>query len=211
MFLPIKKTISIMNKIVLLLFIFISSSLMAQKRSSNDNFIVQIKKATGDLNKDNLDDLVIVTQDTIDKKAPYKLSVFFAHPNGAFKEIISTTKAIDPQYPEGKDGYYNGQSFYDIAIEKGILTIKNELTRGNFEHKFRYQNTNFELIGFSETYSDGQGTMGTVDFNLSTGIRVSTTERYDDSDEKPTRSQKKILIRPLPKLQHFTPFTTEFY
>jgi hypothetical protein len=211
MFLSIKKTTSIMNKIVLLLFIFISSSLMAQKNSSKDNFTVQIKKATGDLNKDNLVDLVVVTQDTIDEKAPYKLSVFFAQHNGTFKEIVSTTKAVDAQYPEGKNGYYNGQSFYDISIEKGILIIRNELTRGNFEHKFRYQNNNFELIGFSQAYSDGQGTMGMVDFNLSTGIRVSTTERYDDSEEKPTRGQKKILIRPLPKLQNFAPFTTEFY
>ena len=200
-----------MNKPILFLLIFMSFSLVAQKSNKKDNFVVQIKKVTGDLNKDNLVDLVIVTQDTINPKAPYKLSVFFVQPNGTSKKIVSTTKAIDSQYPEGKDGYYNGQFFYDIAIEKGILTIKNELTRGNFEHKFRYQNNNFELIGFSETYSDGQGTMGTVDFNLSTGIRVSTTERYDDSDEKPTRSQKKILIRPLPKLQNFAPFTTEFY
>lgn len=200
-----------MNKIVLLLFIFISSSLVAQKRSQKDNYVVQIKKVKGDLNKDNLPDLVVVTQDTINPKAPYKLSIFFAQPNGTFKLIVSTIKAIDPQYPEGKNGYYNGNSFYDITIEKGILIIKNELTRGNFEHKFRYQNTNFELIGFSEVYSDGQGTMGMVDFNLSTGIRVSTSERYDDSNEKPTKSQKKILIRPLPKLQDFKPFTTEFY
>ncbi len=200
-----------MTKIITLLLVFITSSLIAQKNKQTDEFIVQIKKVKGDLNKDNLADLVVVTQDTINEKAPYKLSVFFAQPNGTFKEIVSTTKAIDAQYPEGKNGYYNGQSFYDISIEKGILIISNELTRGNFEHKFRYQNNNFELIGFSETYSDGQGTIGMVDFNLSTGIRVSTTERYDDSDEKPTKTQKKILIRPLPKLQNFAPFTTEFY
>ncbi|MCV9931584.1 hypothetical protein OIU80_04765 [Flavobacterium sp. LS1R47] len=200
-----------MNKAILFLLVFITSSLIAQKNNQKDKFVVQIKKVKGDLNKDNLADLVVVTQDTINEKAPYKVEVFFAQPNGAFKQIVSTTKAIDNQYPEGKNGYYNGNSFYDITIEKGILTIKNELTRGNFEHKFRYQNNNFELIGFSEVYSDGQGTMGMVDFNLSTGIRVSSTERYDDSNEKPTKTQKKILIRPLPKLQNFAPFTTEFY
>lgn len=196
-----------MKKIIVLFLILTTSSLIAQK----ENFTVQIKKAKGDLNKDNLDDLVVVTQDTINEKAPYKLEVFFAQPNGIYKLIVSTTKAIDPQYPEGKNGYYNGQSFYTVSIEKGILIIRNELIRGNFEHKFRYQNNNLELIGFSEVYSDGQGTMGTVDFNLSTGIRVSTSERYDDSDEKPTKSEKKILIRPLPKLQEFKPFKTEFY
>lgn len=196
-----------MNKIIILFLIFTTSSLIAQK----DNFTTQIKKVKGDLNKDTLDDLVVVTQDTINEKAPYKLEVFFAQPNGTYKLIVSTTKAIDPQYPEGKNGYYNGQSFYTISIEKGALIISNELIRGNFEHKFRYQNNNLKLIGFSEVYSDGQGTMSTVDFNLSTGIRVSASERYDDSNEKPTQSEKKILIRPLPKLQEFIPFKTEFY
>jgi hypothetical protein len=175
------------------------------------NFVVPVKKAKGDLNKDNLADLVVVTQDTINEKAPYRLEIFFAQPNGDLKLVVSTIKAIEPQYPEGKNGYYNGNSFYEVSIKKGILIISNELTRGNFEHKFRYQNNNFELIGFWETYSDGQGTMGTADFNLSTGIRVSTTESYGDSDEKPTKTQKKILIRPLPKLQDFTPFANEFY
>lgn len=208
MFLFIKKTE--MNKIIAFLFIFATSSLIAQKDNKKDNFVVQIKKAKGDLNKDKLDDLVVVTQDTINEEAPYKLEVFFAQPNGAYKLIVSTTKAIDPQYPQGKNGYYNG-FFYGVSIEKGILIIRNELTRGNFEHKFRYQNNNLELIGYSEVYSDGQGTMGTIDFNLSTGIRVSTSERYDDSNEKPTQTQKKVLIRPLPKLQDFAPFTTEFY
>lgn len=200
-----------MNKIITLLLVFITSTLIAQKDNKKDNFTVQIKKVKGDLNKDNLADLVVVTQDTINEKSPYKLEVFFAQPNGTFKLIVSTTKAIAPQYPEGKNGYYNGQSFYTISVEKGILIISNELTRGNFEHKFRYQNNYFELIGFFEAYSNGQGTMGTVDFNLSTGIRVTRTERYDDSTEKPTETQKKIRIRPLPKLQDFAPFTTEFY
>jgi hypothetical protein len=196
-----------MNKTIVLVFILISCSVMAQR----GNFVVPVKKAKGDLNKDNLADLVVVTQDTMNEKAPYKLEVFFAQPNGDLKLVVSTIKAIEPQYPEGKNGYYNGNSFYEVSIKKGILIISNELIRGNFEHKFRYQNGNFELIGFWETYSDGQGTMGTVDFNLSTAIRVSTTESYGDSDEKPTKNQKKILIRPLPKLQDFAPFANEFY
>ncbi|MBF7091385.1 hypothetical protein IUY40_07525 [Flavobacterium sp. ALJ2] len=200
-----------MNKIIVLVLVFITSSLMAQKNSQKDNFVVLIKKVKGDLNKDNLNDLVVVTQDTIDEKAPYKLEIFFAQPNGTFKQIISTTKAIDLQYPEGKNGNYYGQTFDDISITKGVLIIRNELIRGNFEHKFRYQNTNFELIGFSQTYSDGQGTMGIIDFNLSTGIQIKTTERYDDSDEKPTKIQKKIIIQPLPKLQDFAPLITQFY
>ena len=191
--------------------IFLIAFLFSAMLSAQNNFTKEITKVKGDLNKDGLIDYVQVLQDTVSETAPYKLEVYFAETNGKFKKIISTIKAIDPQFPEGRDGYNNGNSFYEITITKGILSIHNELIRGNFEHKFRYQNGNFELIGFSQVYSDGQGTMGMIDFNLSTGIRIKTTEPYGEDDFPKTKTQKKIMIRPLPKLQDFTPFTNEYY
>ncbi|MGF2414650.1 MAG: hypothetical protein ACQUYJ_20100, partial [Ferruginibacter sp.] len=86
----------------------------------------------------------------------------------------------------------------------------NQLLRGNFEHQFRFQNGNFELIGFSKVSSDGQGTITSIDFNLSTGLRIETRERYD-TDKVLSRSKKKVVIRPLPKLQEFTPLENEWY
>lgn len=197
---------SISKFFLLFLFLF-SITLSAQK----DNFNKEIAKAKGDLNKDGLIDYAEVLQDTLNEKYPYKINIYFAEQNGSFKLNTSSTQAIDPQYPEGKNGYNNGNSFYEIKIVKGILIISNELIRGHFEHKFRYQNGNFELIGFSEVYSDGQGTMGTIDFNLSTGIRLKTTEPYGQDDFPVTHTKKKIVIKPLPKLQDFAPFKTEYY
>ncbi|KLT69886.1 hypothetical protein [Flavobacterium sp. ABG] len=196
-----------MAKLISLYFILFSTLLFAQK----DNFNKEITKVKGDLNKDGLIDYVLVSQDTLNDEGPYKLEIYFAETNGKFKPILSSTKAIDPAFPEGKKGYYSGNAFSEITIKKGILSINIELTRGHYEHKFRFQNGNFELIGFSEAYSDGLGTMTTIDFNLSTGIRIKDTERYDDESGKPTHSQKKVLIRPLPKLQDFVSFQTEFY
>jgi len=192
-------------------FIFPFVFLFSVMLSAQNNFTKEITKVKGDLNKDGLIDYAQVLQDTISETAPYKLEIYFAETNGTFKKIISTIKAIDPQFPEGRNGYYNGNSFYEITIIKGILSIHNELIRGNFEHKFRYQNGNFELIGFSQVYSDGQGTMGMVDFNLSTGIRIKTTEPYGEDDFPKTKKQTKMMIRPLPKLQDFTPFKTEYF
>lgn len=196
-----------MLKFISLFFLLFPIALITQK----DNFNKKITKVKGDLNKDGLIDYVQVLQDTASETAPYKLEIYFAETNGNFKKIVSATKAIDAQYPEGRNGYYNGNSFYEITITKGILSIHNELIRGNFEHKFRYQNGNFELIGFSEVYSDGQGTMGTIDFNLSTGIRIKTTEPYGEDDFPKTNTKKKIIIKPLPKIQDFAPFKTEYY
>ena len=191
--------------------IFLIAFLFSAMLSAQNNFTKEITKVKGDLNKDGLIDYVQVLQDTVSETAPYKLEVYFAETNGNFKKIISTIKAIDPQFPEGRNGYNNGNSFYEITITKGVLSIHNELIRGNFEHKFRYQNGNFELIGFSQVYSDGQGTMGMIDFNLSTGIRIKTTEPYGEDDFPKTKTQKKIMIRPLPKLQDFTTFKTEYF
>lgn len=196
-----------MTKFIILFPLFFSAIIFAQK----NNFNKTITKVKGDLNKDGLVDYVQVSQDTVSTTAPYKLEIYFAETNGNFKKIVSTTKAIDAQYPDGKNGYYNGNSFYKIDIVKGVLSIQNELIRGNFEHKFRYQNGNFELIGFSQVYSDGQGTMGKIDFNLSTGIRIKTTEPYGEDDFPKTNSKKKIVIKPLPKLQDFAPFENEYY
>jgi uncharacterized protein YegP (UPF0339 family) len=164
----------------------------------------------GDLNKDNLPDKLIITQDTLNENAPYRLQVFFKEPNGQFKLIITSTKIIAPQYPDGRKGYKTGNRFSEITIEAGVLNIRFELLRGHFEYKFRYRNENFELIAFSEVYSDGLGVMTTIDFNLSTGIRVEKSERYD-TDKVLSTSKKKILIRPLPKLQDIAPMENELY
>lgn len=196
-----------MTQITTVLLFFFSTILCAQQ----DNFNVKITKVKGDLNKDGLIDYVQVLQDTLSETSPYKLEIYFAGAHGKFKQILSSTKAINPAFPEGKKGYYNGNAFSEIIIKNGVLSINNELLRGHFEHKFRYQNGNFELIGFSEVYSDGHGTMVTIDYNLSTGIRIKKTEPYGEDDFPITKTKKKILIRPLPKLQNFEPFENEYF
>ena len=199
-----------MKNIFLINFIFFQICMFSQNRNLKDNFIVNITEVKGDLNKDNLIDKVLETQDTINEKSPYKLEIFFAKPNGSFELIVSSTKIIEAQYPDGRDGYITGNGFSDITIKKGVVIVNFELLRGHFEHKFRFQNGNFELIGFSEVYSDGHGVITTIDFNLSTGIRIEKSERYD-KDEEISNTKKKILIRPLPKLQDVEPFENELY
>lgn len=198
-----------MKQLILTIFILLQLDSFAQTDTTNYKFDHKVKEVIGDLNKDSLPDKVIVTQDTLNENAPYRLQVFFKEPNGQFKLIVTTTKIIEPQYPDGRDGYRT-DDFSDVTINKGVLSIYFQLLRGHCEHKFRYQNGNFELIGFSEAYSDGQGVMSTNDFNLSTGIRIEKSERYD-IDKILSYKKKKILIRPLPKLQDITPFENELY
>ncbi|KDN54856.1 hypothetical protein [Flavobacterium seoulense] len=198
-----------MKKIILLIVFLIGFETYSQAKK--DPFTVEVTKVMGDLNKDNLEDKVIVTQDTVNEKSPYKLQIFFAQPNGKFKLIATSTKIIAPQYPDGRDGYRTGDGFMDVTITKGVVSVNFGLLRGHFEHKFRFQNGNFELIGFSYVASDGHGTMSSIDFNLSTGIRIEKTEAYGEDDFAPTYTKKKILIRPLPKIQDVEPFENELY
>ena len=199
-----------MKQLILTIFVLIRISSFAQTETTKYNFDHKIMEISGDLNKDNLLDKVIVTQDTLNENAPYNLQIFFKQSNGKFKPIVSSMKIIEPQYPDGRDGYRTGNGFSEISIKNGVLSVNFELLRGHFEHKFRYQNDNFELIGFSEVYSDGLGLLYLTDFNLSTGIRIEKSKRYD-SEKVLSNTKKKILIRPLPKLQDVTPMANELY
>lgn len=193
--------------LVLLLFNFTSYS---QNKNTKDKFSHEISTIKGDLNKDNIPDMVVVKQDIKDEKGPYRIQVFLSQPDGSLKLAASSTTLIEMQYPDGKDGYRTGTAFEEVSIKKGILTVSMGLIRGNYKHKFRYQNGNMELIGYSSVYGDGQATITTIDFNLSTGDRYEVTE-YMQGVEPNIEKKEKLLIRPLPKLQDIIPFEGDVY
>ena len=193
-----------------ILSIIFSLDTFAQSTNSTNKFSLEITEVMGDLNKDSLLDKVVVCQDTVDETFPYRLQIYFAQPNGEFKLAVSSTKLLQPQYPGGKNGIGSGNGFASVTIRNGVVIVNNELLRGHYEHKFRFQNGNFELIGYSCVASDGLGEMTTIDFNLSTGKRLKKTERYD-TDKVLSDTKKKILIRPLPKLQDLIPFENALF
>ncbi|MCG9791729.1 hypothetical protein [Flavobacterium algicola] len=143
-----------MKKLPLLLFLLIYVTVFSQTKIKKDTYTFLVTEVSGDLNNDNLIDKVIVTQDTINRNSPYKLQIVFAQPTGGFKLIATSTKIIAPQFPNGRDGYRTGDGFMDITINQGVINVNFGLLRGHFEHKFRFQNRNFELIGFSSISSD---------------------------------------------------------
>jgi len=188
---------------------FLFEKKIVQNYNEKD-FRVLIAKVTGDLNKDNIDDEVTVTQDTLTDKRPYCISVYFKASDGSKQKIVSSFQLISPQYPEGRGGFMDGSGFNSIEIKNGILIVHNDLLRGNYQYKFRYQNNNFELIGYTYVSSDGIGSMYTTDFNLSTGVRFSKHESYE-TDKMFSQKTEKRLIRPLPKLQDIVPFEGDWH
>lgn len=182
----------------------------AQTGNDARSFTYVKSTAIGDLNKDKLPDSVVVLQDTVNEKQPYLLKIFFANADKQYKLVLLSDSAIEAKYPEGKQFFNNGTDFYGVIVKEGVLTLETELIRGRYEYKFRFQGGNFELIGFSQTYSDGQGIMTTTEFNLSTGVLVEMSERYD-TGKLLSKKRTKKLIRPLPKLKKFKPFSTTIF
>ena len=76
------------------------------------------------------------------------------------------------------------------------------------EYVFRYQNNQFELIGFEEnSYHRASGEMITYSYNLSTGkIKIVTGENmFDDNESKPEVEWKEKVIEPKPILDEIYP------
>ena len=199
-----------MKKYFLLILILSHLNVFTQISTQDYNFSYKVMEVTGDLNKDGLADKVVVTQDTLNENAPYRLQVFFKEAAGEWKLKATSVKIIEPQYPNGRDGYRTGTGFSDVTIKAGVLSINIELLRGHFEHEFKFQNGRFELIHFSFVSSDGRGVIETIDFNLTTGIRVELLERYD-TDKVISNKKTKIIIKPLPTLQNVVPMEQDLF
>ncbi|NRS90631.1 hypothetical protein HNQ02_003577 [Flavobacterium sp. 7E] len=199
-----------MKRLILINCILFHFFANAQKTNIKDPFNFKITEVKGDLNNDKLDDKVIVMQDTVSEIAPFRLEIFFVNSKGDYKRMATSTKIIAPQHPNGRDGFLSGNSLENITIKKNILIVNYGLLRGNLVHKFRFQNGNFELIGYSAAYLDNPEIIRIIDFNLSTGIRVEKLGKVG-SDEVKIKPTKKIVIRPLPKIEDVEPFENDLY
>ncbi|TDQ11394.1 hypothetical protein [Pedobacter metabolipauper] len=195
---------SLKFSVLLLNFLFISVFGFSQSTVKKDLFNHLITRVKGDLNKDGIPDQATVFQDTVNDQSPYRLQVLFGKPGGDYQLVMTSLKAISPQYPGGKNGYVDGGGFRSLEIKSNVLTINVDLLRGGFCNKFRYQNGNFELIGYTGGFSDGQGSMYHTDYNLSTGLLLETKENYE-TGKMLSNTRKIVKVRPLPKLRDFEP------
>jgi hypothetical protein len=123
--------------------------------------------------------------------------------------VVSSDKIIEPQYPAENHGKFNGYQIPNFFIEKGILKMWSEIKGGNITYHFKYNNSHFELIYVNKLIYDG--TKGYIDentiftetkFDLITGIRTESDEKLGSAEAQMVR-KKRVLIRPLPKIEDF--------
>lgn len=161
--------------------------------------------ATGDLNKDNISDSVVVMHDTTSAQQPYRLQVLFGRPDGQYQLAATSETAI---LPDGGEGAHDAINLDSVLVSKGVLTVRLSLLRGMAEYLYRYQHQRFELIGYSRNESDGQGMIVSEQYNLSTGRYIRNTEAYDGEDRPTQHTDTIIPIRPLPVMDTLVPFET---
>lgn len=193
----------------ILILISAPMDLLSQGIKNKNNYTCQIREENGDLNQDGKLDKVIVKMDTVDETRPLRLQIFLSQPNGKLTLAVSSDKIIEPQYPAENHGKHNGYQIPDFVIEKGILKMWSEIKSGNITYHFKYNNGNFELIYIEKLTNDA--TKGYVNentiftetkFDLITGIRTESDEKSGLAKALKVR-KKRVLIRPLPKIQNF--------
>lgn len=189
--------------------ILIPMGLLAQSNKSIDNYSCQVRDENGDLNNDGKMDKIIVKMDTVDETRPLRLQIFLSQPNGKLTLAVSSTKIIEPQYPVENKGEFNGYQIPSFFIEKGILKMWSEIKGGNITYDFKYQNGNFELIyvnkltnNATKGYTNENTIFTEAKFDLVTGVRTETDEVSGLAKALEVR-KKRILVRPLPKIQDF--------
>lgn len=205
------------NMYLYFVFILIPMSLLAQSNKSIDNYSYQVREENGDLNNDGKMDKIIVKMDTVDETRPLRLQIFLSQPNGKLTLAVSSTKIIEPQYPVENKGEFNGYQIPSFFIEKGILKMWSEIKGGNITYDFKYQNGNFELIyvnkltnNATKGYTDENTIFTEAKFDLVTGVRTETDEVSGLAKALEVR-KKRILVRPLPKIQDFKFSDKELY
>lgn len=188
------------NFLLAVAIIFTANFVFSQEKTNNYNTIVY--KVSGDLNKDNLPDLVVVKEDNADKSNPFLLEIFFQNKNGKYENVLTSTKAVMEKYPYADER--TELILEELHINKGILIFRNQIIKGSMIHKFRFQNGEFELIGYTYTNASA-GYIEHTDYNISTGEKIEKQIDYQtDKVLKYTKTKKKMAS--LPNLKNFSPF-----
>ncbi|UQB69230.1 hypothetical protein [Epilithonimonas zeae] len=162
---------------------------------------------TGDLNKDGLEDLVMV----------YQSEKLLKQENNTVRTLRILLKQNDGNYQlaaESKGAVVgenmNNTFFSGLEIKKGLLIINHEYIRGGSVHKYRFQNGGFYLIG-AESRTGDASYYSSIDYNLSTGKYISIYDNSEDNKDLPKSSKKEGVkkLTTLPNIETYEIYSLE--
>lgn len=188
-----------MKNILLIFLVLISVNIYSQQQSNTEHFTVRVREVMGDLNRDGLQDKVILTMDTVNAQQPLKLQIFLLQSNRKLRLEFSSKDVFNPQYPNGK---YGGDQVPSILIENGNLILYCEIKDVKEYYTFLYQNGKFELIQIKKIVWDGKETTTETKFDLVKGEKTEVSQLLG-SEKAKKKKPTKIALKALPTLQNF--------
>ena len=212
-----------MKKILLILPLFLLTilSCKAQDKEPSD-FIpkgyAEFKKYSGDLNKDGLEDYVLIIKKTdsanvvmnrFDKKVDRNrrgIIVLFKNANGY--ELAD--KNLECFSSENEDGgvYFAPELWIEIKDNKLYIHYGHGRD-GYWKYTFRFQKSNFELIGYDSSSNRGPVTNRETSINFLTKKKLTkenTNENAEGGDEIFKENWNDIEIDNLIKLSEIKDF-----
>jgi len=165
--------------------------------------------ATGDLNGDSIADLVVVIEwkdtieelrpdNTVNLGSPRILLIFFKNSTTGNFDLALQHNTFIIRYGEGG---MSPEAYSKMSIKNKVLDIFYELLRGHAEYKFRYQESDFYLIG-ATTGGESGGQLDYWDINFLT--KKAEHKWGDISDEKLKSKWVNVPVQKLKKLSDLT-------
>lgn len=141
--------------------------------------------AKGDLNGDGIDEQIYVytTPDSTEFGAIREI-VIYKEGEEKWEPWVTSRAAI----MNSDEGGMMGDPFDGIEIKNGVLHISHwggSSWKWSTIDKYRYQNDQFELIGFTSTYGKPCEYWREFDFNVSTGKAIGSQEPEKCEDHEP--------------------------
>lgn len=148
-----------------------------------------VKEARGDLNKDGIEDLVIIADEVTSNEDDFpnrQLLILFKDSDGKYKLSAKSDKAVLKQ---GEGGVVERDPLIDMKIENGVLTFYywgGSRERWNSTYKFRFESGKWYLIGATEGWEDSLLEEGSEskDYNLITGKGVKIVTDKNGQETK---------------------------
>jgi hypothetical protein len=215
-----------MNKFALIVFLAIGTNAFGQPTAkvakSPTEFVpagyIVFQKIQGDLNGDNQADYVFIIKGT-DKgkfvKDEYRgeldrnsrgIIVALNYQNG-YELALENRDCFSSENEDG--GVYYAPEL-DVSVEKGTLRVHYAHGRyGYWTYSFRYQNSDFELIGYDSSQDRGPVVERSTSINLLTKkmrIRENVNANAEGGDEKFKESWKKFSLAKPIRLREITDF-----
>ena len=184
------------------------------------------EKISGDLNKDGLEDCVLIIKATrkdgfvknsFDKVVDRNrrgIIILFTEKNG-YKLASKNYNCFSSENEDG--GNYFSPELGVIIKDSKLYLHYYHGRYGYWEYCFRYQNSDFMLIGYEATYNRGPLVLGKTSINFLTGVEYDdeniNADKFDaDSDDDPVadevfkRTVVKLKKKPLIKLSEIEDF-----